>query len=370
VKRDERKMQQKTRSFFTFLFIGLMLSSYFLIFDPNQFASFENEKKLMIKSLNNKVVAAEASENNYSIFSKIFPLVQKQVLYSEPYLHIRFDVVNTLSIPLHNFTLTYYRSKSTQNEIPAGGYVEFEKSYCQFSVDIDTMPETSQIVFNFTMTPSSVLKPGETVAFHTKIDGVFKNYTLGGDGVIWRSAETISLPVIYTIDDPEQNILEPSMECAKLDFDSDGLSNSKEWELGLNPFTQEFYVKWIQRSSYFELAAENISSPELLYLSHAILNIPPFYEGLYLTLTLQELGLYSILKNVTMNKRVIYPELSEIAFPFILASESGQYDLEFTLQNLDSTYDIIYNLSLQIDGQIPLDILVSYLTEILLDLIT
>jgi len=168
--------------------------------------------------------------------SKIFPLVLKNILRTDFHTSINFTIQNTMNIPLHNLSLTYYHIKDSAEEYPI--YIGVHPDSTKFILNI--VESDSKILFVFKLKPVAELSVGETLILSLNYSANILNSDLKGDGVEWNCSEILDNVVIYEIADPAQKILEPMRECAQLDFDQDGLFNIEEKKIGLDPFSPDF----------------------------------------------------------------------------------------------------------------------------------
>jgi len=167
----------------------------------------------MNPTLINRMVANDSeTDNNLSfnqipvqtkpILQKIFPLVLKNFVRVELYTEINFTVQNTLNIPLHNFSLTYYHFKDTTEEYP--GRTAIYPESMGFIIKVEEINNT-RIVFYFELSPLSEIGVNETVILSLQFYANSSQSNLSGDGVEWNCSEVWDGGVIYDVADPSQD---------------------------------------------------------------------------------------------------------------------------------------------------------------------
>jgi len=111
--------------------------------------------------------------------SKLFPVVIKNISRTEFSTEINFSLRNTIDIPLHNFSLTYYRAKDLLEEYPAAMTIYPDPE--GFIMEVE---ETStQIIFNFKMDSDLEIAVNESVIFSIKFQANRLNSDLTGCGM-------------------------------------------------------------------------------------------------------------------------------------------------------------------------------------------
>ncbi len=207
--------------------------------------------------------------------AKIFPRVEKVISRTSTETEINITVTNTMNLPIHNFSLTYWRIKDSVEEQYMYSAVHTDTDV-QFIIQISE--DDSRIIFNYTMTLLSSFDLNGSVIFSSKFHAIPSTSDLTGDGAYWRCDESFSASDIYTIDDPAKILLNSTQECAKADFDADGIPNSEEFRLGLDPFTPNLWLEWISLDREFRLKTEEIPDP--IYLFGAQIHIGILLESI------------------------------------------------------------------------------------------